>query len=30
MLEHLATAEEYAGAREQIFEVGRQAGLSFG
>jgi sugar phosphate isomerase/epimerase len=30
MLEHLATAEEYAGAREYIFEVGRKAGLSFG
>ena len=29
MLEHLATAEEYAGAREHIFAVGRQAGLSF-
>ncbi len=30
MLEHLSTAEEYAGAREHIFEVGRKAGLSFG
>ena len=30
MLEHLKTAEEYAGAREYIFEVGRKAGLSFG
>ena len=30
MLEHLSTAEEYAGAREHIFEVGHQAGLSFG
>ena len=30
MLEHLATAEEYAGAREHIFEVGRKTGLSFG
>ena len=30
MLEHLATAEDYAGAREHIFEVGRKAGLSFG
>jgi sugar phosphate isomerase/epimerase len=30
MLEHLATAEEYAGAREHIFEVGRKAGLGFG
>jgi sugar phosphate isomerase/epimerase len=30
MLEHLATAEEYAGAREHIFEVGRKAALSFG
>jgi sugar phosphate isomerase/epimerase len=30
MLEHLATAEDYAGAREHIFEVGRQAGVSFG
>jgi len=29
MLEHLATAEDYAGAREHVFEVGRQAGLSF-
>jgi sugar phosphate isomerase/epimerase len=29
MLEHLASAEEYAGAREHIFEVGRKAGLSF-
>jgi sugar phosphate isomerase/epimerase len=30
MLEHLKTAEEYSGAREHIFEVGRKAGLSFG
>ena len=30
MLEHLATAEDYTGAREHIFEVGRKAGLSFG
>jgi sugar phosphate isomerase/epimerase len=30
MLEHLATAQEYDGAREHVFEVGRQAGLSFG
>ena len=30
MLEHLATAEDYAGAREHIFEVGRAAQLSFG
>ena len=30
MLEHLASAEEYIGAREHIFQVGRQAGLSFG
>jgi sugar phosphate isomerase/epimerase len=30
MLEHLSTAEEYAAAREHIFEVGRKAGLSFG
>jgi len=30
MIEHLSTAEEYAGAREHIFEVGRKAGLSFG
>jgi sugar phosphate isomerase/epimerase len=29
MLEHLSTAEEYAGAREHIFEVGRKTGLSF-
>jgi hypothetical protein len=29
MLEHLSTAEEYSGAREHIFQVGRQAGLSF-
>ena len=29
MLEHLATAEDYAGAREHIFAVGRQTGLSF-
>jgi L-ribulose-5-phosphate 3-epimerase UlaE len=30
MLEHLATAEEYTGARDHIFEVGRKTGLSFG
>ncbi|HOX59498.1 MAG TPA: TIM barrel protein [Candidatus Paceibacterota bacterium] len=30
MLEHLKTAEEYAGAREHIFEVGGKAGLNFG
>jgi sugar phosphate isomerase/epimerase len=30
MLEHLATAEDYAVGREYIFEVGRKAGLSFG
>jgi sugar phosphate isomerase/epimerase len=30
MLEHLATAEDYTGAREHIFEVGRAAGLNFG
>jgi sugar phosphate isomerase/epimerase len=30
MLEHLTTAEEYAGAREHLFDVGRKAGLSFG
>lgn len=30
MLEHLSTAEQYDGAREHIFEVGRSAGLSFG
>jgi sugar phosphate isomerase/epimerase len=30
MLEHLATAEDYTGAREHIFEVGGKAGLSFG
>jgi sugar phosphate isomerase/epimerase len=30
MLEHLSTPEDYAGAREHIFEVGRKAGLSFG
>ena len=29
MLEHLNTADEYAGAREHIFAVGRKAGLSF-
>lgn len=29
MLEHLATAEDYAGARDHIFEVGRRAGLTF-
>jgi sugar phosphate isomerase/epimerase len=30
MLEHLSTAEEYAGAREHVFDVGHKAGLSFG
>ncbi len=30
MLEHLKTAEDYTGAREHVFEVGRKAGLSFG
>lgn len=30
MLEHLATAQDYAGAREHLFEVGRQAGVLFG
>lgn len=29
MLEHLATAEDYTGAREHVFQVGREAGLSF-
>ncbi len=29
MLEHLSTADEYAAAREHVFGVGRQAGLSF-
>jgi L-ribulose-5-phosphate 3-epimerase UlaE len=29
MLEHLSTAEEYTGAREYIFDVGRKAGLVF-
>ena len=29
MLEHLKTAEDYAGAREYIFEVGRKEGLGF-
>ena len=29
MLEHLATAEDYTGAREYIFDAGRKAGLSF-
>ena len=29
MLEHLATAEDYTGAREHVFQVGRDAGLSF-
>ncbi len=29
MIEHLKTAEEYAAAKEHIFEVGRKAGLSF-
>jgi sugar phosphate isomerase/epimerase len=30
MLEHLSTAQDYDGAREHIFDVGHQAGLSFG
>lgn len=30
MLEHLPTAEDYTGARNYLFEVGRRAGLSFG
>ena len=30
MLEHLSTAEDYAGARGHIFKVGHEAGLSFG
>src|SRR5512143_29448 len=30
MIEHLKTAEDYAGARDHILEVGRQTGLSFG
>jgi len=29
MLEHLATAQEYDGAREHIFAVGKEQGLSF-
>ena len=29
MLEHLATAEDYTGAREHVFQVGSDAGLSF-
>jgi sugar phosphate isomerase/epimerase len=29
MLEHLSTAEDYTGAREHVFQVGRAAGLSF-
>jgi sugar phosphate isomerase/epimerase len=29
MLEHLSTAEQYTGAREHIFEVGKQTGLAF-
>jgi hypothetical protein len=29
MLEHLSSAEEYTGAREHIFDVGRKAGLAF-
>ena len=29
MLEHLATAEEYTGAREHVLQVGRELGLSF-
>jgi sugar phosphate isomerase/epimerase len=30
MLEHLSTPEEYSGAREHVFDVGRKTGLSFG
>lgn len=30
MLEHLANAADYTGAREHIFRLGHQAGLSFG
>ncbi len=30
MIEHLATEQEYDGAREYIFTTGRRAGLSFG
>jgi len=30
MIEHLKTAEEYAGGRDHILAVGRKAGLSFG
>jgi sugar phosphate isomerase/epimerase len=30
MLEHLKTAEDYAGARDHILEVGHRSGLSFG
>lgn len=29
MIEHLSTAEEYAGARDHIFKVAKQEGLSF-
>jgi sugar phosphate isomerase/epimerase len=29
MLEHLSTAQDYTGAREHLFEVGRQTGLDF-
>ena len=29
MLEHLATAQDYAAARQHVFEVGRNEGLSF-
>ena len=29
MLEHLSTAEQYTGAREHIFEVGKKTGLAF-
>ncbi|HWI58377.1 MAG TPA: TIM barrel protein, partial [Bacillota bacterium] len=29
MLEHLSTAQEFAAAREHVFAVGKQAGLSF-
>ena len=29
MLEHLSTSQDYTGAREHIFEVGKQAGLGF-
>jgi sugar phosphate isomerase/epimerase len=29
MLEHLSTSEQYDGAREHLFSIGREAGLSF-